>query len=141
MTETPLSSYLRMLRTHKNLKQDDLAKLLGVSRAAYSHYETARVLPSTDSLRVLADYYKVPLGKLARLSGLDFCTEKSKTSIKKQDSKVLYCEFLKECSDMKPEELFKWMSIKDRELVYYYHKMTDRDKRVFMEMAKAMLSN
>ena len=71
MSDSPLSQYLRMLRTQNNYTQDELAKYLGVTRSTYSHYENARLMPPTDSLYKLSAFYKISLSKLIRLSGHD----------------------------------------------------------------------
>ena len=141
MNSTPLSNYLRMLRENNKLRQNDLANLFGISRSAYSHYETAQTVPTTDSLRIIADYYKVSLEKLVRLSGGDFNSQAQNPCKGKRNAKEIYVDFLKECSDMVAEDLFNWMSIKDRELVFYYHNLTDSDKKNLMGLAKIMIIN
>ncbi len=147
MSDTPLSQYLRLLRTKHEYTQDELAKYLGVTRATYSHYETARLIPPTDNLYKLSAFYKVSLSKLIRLSFLS--SSKGKEDIKAAEYVVsdedmeyqfekLYKDFLTECSDMSPSQLNKWTSIEDRELIYYYHKLSGRDKRLmnyFMKLA------
>ena len=68
MSDTPLSQYLRLLRANHEYKQDDIAKYLGITRATYSHYENARLIPPTDSLYKLSAFYKVSLSKLVKLA-------------------------------------------------------------------------
>ena len=99
MNSTPLSNYLRMLRENNKLRQNDLANLLGISRSAYSHYETAQTVPTTDSLRIIADYYKVSLEKLVRLSGGDFnsqaqnpCKEKRNAKERAERNPSIFCQ-------------------------------------------------
>ena len=139
MADTALSQYLRMLRVNKDCTQDEIARYLGVTRATYSHYENARLMPSTDSLYKLSAYYKVPLTRLIRLSVL--ASGKDNEDIKAAEYVIsdedieynfdlLYQEFLKECSDMTPQQLSRWVTIEDRELLYYYHKLSGREKRL-----------
>ena len=139
MSDTPLSQYLRMLRNSKEYTQDDLAKYLGVTRSTYSHYENSRLIPPTDSLYKLSAFYKVSLSKLVKLSVLS--SGKGNESIKSAEYVLtdediefrfdnMYSDFLKECSDMSASQLSKWMSIEDREMVYYYHQLSGRDKRL-----------
>lgn len=147
MSDSPLSKYLRLLRTQNEYTQDDLAKYLGVTRSTYSHYENARLMPPTDSLYKLSAFYKVSLTKLIRLSVIS--SGKGNENIKAAEYVVtdedmefqfekLYQDFLDECSDMSPSQLNKWASIEDREIMYYYHQLSGHDKRLmnyFMKIA------
>jgi DNA-binding XRE family transcriptional regulator len=54
---TKLSLMLSGLRGRRT--QEDVAKLAGVSRASYSHYETGRVQPTLKTLKRLAEIYGV----------------------------------------------------------------------------------
>lgn len=50
---------LKKLRKEKGLLQDDVARHLGLTRPAYSHYETGRRTPDAAMLEKLADLYGV----------------------------------------------------------------------------------
>lgn len=50
---------LRILRTNAGLSQEAVANLLGISRSAYSYYETGKSLPSLAAVRKLAEFYGV----------------------------------------------------------------------------------
>lgn len=50
---------LKKLRKEKGLLQDDVAKALGLTRPAYSHYETGRRVPDAAMLEKLADLFGV----------------------------------------------------------------------------------
>ncbi len=148
MSDSPLSQYLRMLRTQNNYTQDELAKYLGVTRSTYSHYENARLMPPTDSLYKLSAFYKISLSKLIRLSVLS--SGKGNEDIKAAEYVIsdedmefqfekLYKDFLDECSDMTSNELNKWTTIEDREIVYYYHQLSGHDKRLMNYFLKLAL--
>lgn len=151
MSYTPLSQYIRMLRTDHDLNQDEVARYLGVARVTYCAYENARLMPPTDALYKLSAYYKVSLSKLIRLAVMSLGKDNdnirsSEYVISDNDISLefdsLYSSFLDECSDMSPKELGKWTSIEDREIIYYYHKLSGRDKRLFNYFLKlAVLSN
>ena len=134
MGSTPLGNYLKMLREGKNLTQDDVAKVLEIGRGAYSHYENARTMPTLNNMRVLADFYSIPITRLVELSALSF--EKMQ-----QGSRDEYLEFLNDCSDLKPKEMAEWLSVDDRELVYYFHKLSARDQTILKDLARTMASN
>ncbi|MDQ0344267.1 transcriptional regulator with XRE-family HTH domain [Lederbergia wuyishanensis] len=52
-----LGERLKSLRGKRT--QEEVANLLGLSRARYSHYENNRVEPDTEILNKLADFYNV----------------------------------------------------------------------------------
>ena len=49
------------LRKGKNLTQEELAKRIGISRAALSHYEKDRREPDSETLKKFADFYNVSI--------------------------------------------------------------------------------
>ncbi len=48
---------LILLRQNKNLTQNDIAKILNISRQAYCRYENDQREPSLEILCLLADFY------------------------------------------------------------------------------------
>ena len=50
---------LKKLRKNKGLLQEDVANYLGLTRPAYSHYETGRRIPDAAMLEKLADLFEV----------------------------------------------------------------------------------
>lgn len=62
-----LGRRLKQLRGSKT--QDEVATVIGISRARYSHYETGRSEPDNEVLQALARYYAVTVDFL--LNGLD----------------------------------------------------------------------
>ncbi len=59
---------LKILREEKNLFQSDLAKVLNVSVAAYSFYESGKRDMGTDTIKKLADFFKVSADYLLGIS-------------------------------------------------------------------------
>lgn len=55
---------IRDLREDKDLKQEDLAKLLNCTQACYSNYENGKRDIPTEVLRKLADFYNVSIDYL-----------------------------------------------------------------------------
>lgn len=53
------SSRLKQLRKSKNLRQEQVARLIGVNKSAISSYENNLRLPSFDILVRLANLYRV----------------------------------------------------------------------------------
>ena len=55
---------IRGLREDRDLKQEDLAKVLNCTQACYSNYENGKRDIPTDVLNALADFYKVSVDYL-----------------------------------------------------------------------------
>ena len=64
MDDKKIAERLRLLRTEHNLKQIDIAKVLGIDRTAYSGYEKPRTKVPLRYLCRLADIYNVSLSEL-----------------------------------------------------------------------------
>ncbi|SCY45713.1 helix-turn-helix transcriptional regulator [Butyrivibrio sp. INlla14] len=150
MADSPLAQYLRLLRDKYDYKQDDVAKYLGITRATYSHYETSRLMPPTEALYKLSIFYKIPLNKLIKLSiasskgenqTLDAQVVLDTESDLQADFDGLYQDFLSECADMSAPQLKKWTSMEDLEMLYYYHQINSRDKRVINYLLRLMALN
>ncbi len=150
MGDSPLAQYLRLLRDKYDYKQDDVAKYLGITRATYSHYETSRLMPPTEALYKLSIFYKIPLNKLIKLSiasskgenqTLDAQVVLDTESDLQADFDGLYQDFLSECADMSAPQLKKWTSMEDLEMLYYYHQINSRDKRVINYLLRLMALN
>lgn len=60
-TRQQFAARLRELRLQRGYRQEEVARLLGVSRSAYTYYENAITLPSVFKLRLLAKMYDLPM--------------------------------------------------------------------------------
>ena len=54
-----ISERLRALRKEKKMRQDDVAKLLGIGVRTYQYYESDEHRPDYEMLIVLADFFGV----------------------------------------------------------------------------------
>ena len=59
-----LADRLKALRADKVASQEEVASALGISRATYANWEVGRTSPDPDTLRRLADYFRVSLDDL-----------------------------------------------------------------------------
>ncbi len=50
---------LKELRIEAKLNQNDLAKILGITRSAYSNYEQGIREPSVDTIKKICRFYKI----------------------------------------------------------------------------------
>ena len=57
-----------MLRKKEQKNQEDLAALLNVTRATISAYETNKIMPPYDKIKMLADYFNVSVEYLTGVS-------------------------------------------------------------------------
>lgn len=64
MSNIQLAINLRRLRLDHNYTQQQLGKMLNLSRQAYSNYETGKRIPDIDLLIRIADIYGVKLEQL-----------------------------------------------------------------------------
>ena len=55
---------IRNLREDRDLKQEDLARLLNCTQACYSNYENGKRDIPTEVLDILADFYQVSIDYL-----------------------------------------------------------------------------
>ena len=66
-----LANRLKVARAERNLSQEQLAALAGVTRQTISSIETGQYVPSALLAFVLADRLKVPVARLFILTGED----------------------------------------------------------------------
>lgn len=57
-------SRIALLRDKRRLKQEELAHVLGISRASLSHYEQNRREPDHETLIRIADFFQVSIDYL-----------------------------------------------------------------------------
>ena len=67
---------LQELRKNKGLTQEELAKILFVSRTAVSKWESGRGVPSIESLKAISNFFSVSLDDLLSSDQLLFLAEK-----------------------------------------------------------------
>ncbi|MBV4431517.1 helix-turn-helix domain-containing protein [Clostridium tyrobutyricum] len=59
-----ISTILKELRYKKDIKQEDVAKAIGISKSGYGYYEQGRSMPDPEMLLKLAKYFKVSVDYL-----------------------------------------------------------------------------
>ncbi len=135
MRDSLLSKRLRELRKVKNYTQDDVAAVLQTSRQTYSHYETGLRKPSTESLYKLAGLYEISVEDLLKLSiELDenIYFDAPKPSQQSEDLSA----FLEYFNDPKNKKKYQYNTNLEKELLYYFQKLTELDKKEIIEFTK-----
>lgn len=59
MFKLTLQEKLKILRENNDMTQNDVAKVLNISRSTYSYYESGKNKPSLESIVILAKFYGI----------------------------------------------------------------------------------
>ncbi|SEG45767.1 DNA-binding transcriptional regulator, XRE-family HTH domain [Butyrivibrio sp. Su6] len=135
MRDSLLSKRLRELRKVYNYTQDDVAEVLQTSRQTYSHYETGLRKPSTESLYKLAGLYEISVEDLLKLSiELDenVYFDAPRPSQESEDLSA-YLEYF---NDPKNQKKYHYHTNLEKEILYYFQKLSDLDKKEIIEFTK-----
>lgn len=131
-----LAKRLKELRKANNYTQEYVASYLNIGRQAYSHYETGRNTPSSDTLYNIAALYDIPYQSLFDIimaSSHPFSYQMSpvKTSVINEVS-----DFLEYINTPENEKKLKLLSLKEKELLYYFDKLTIKDQEDILDFIK-----
>lgn len=132
MSDNALGRYLKTLRKSFHYTQEFVSSQLDVSRQAYSHYETGRVIPPYDICIRLASIYHQEAKDFLQMaiSSSDFGTEHSlNTSSEKED----FLNFLEEESNQKRMKL---LTSQEKELLYYFDSLKESDREDILDFLK-----
>ena len=130
-----LGKRLKELRKVYNYSQDYVAETIGKTRQTYSHYETGRRNPSTETLYKLAAIYNVSADDLLHLS-IEFDENvfyEAPGPSQSSDDLSAYLEFFNSPMNQKK---FQYHTNLEKELLYYFQKISDVDKKELIEIVK-----
>lgn len=129
-----LSDTLKQLRMANNFTQDYVAAALGITRQTYSHYETGKRKPSTETIYKLSILYHISANDLLHLSfPLDSNVFYEAPSEQTNDNLSDYLDYFNTPGNKKK---FKYNTNLEKELLYYFEKVDDTDKKELVEIAK-----
>ena len=140
MSTSLLSQRLKELRKVYNYTQDYVAEVIGSTRQTYSHYETGRRKPSTETLYKLAGLYNISVDDLLHLS-MDFDRNVYYEAPGPSQSSEDLSAYLEYFNDPKNQKKYQYHTNLEKELLYYFQKITDKDKRELIEIAKIKSKN
>ncbi len=135
MEKTLLSKRLKELRKVNNYTQDYVAEVLGTTRQTYSHYETGRRKPSTETLYKLSGLYNISVDDLLHLSvelDRNIYYDAPGPSQSSEDLSA-YLEFF---NDPHNKRKYQYNTNLEKELLYYFQILTEPDKRELIEITK-----
>lgn len=130
-----LAKRLRELRKANNYTQEYVASYLNIGRQAYSHYETGRNTPSSDTLYNIAVLYGIPYQSLFELimtsdHPFSYQTSPDHSAVNEVS------DFLEYINAPENEKKFKLLSIKEKELLYYFEKLAGKDQGDILDFIK-----
>jgi len=131
-----LAKRLKELRKANHYTQEYVASYLNIGRQAYSHYETGRNTPSSDTLYNIAALYNIPYHSLFELMmnidhPFSYQMSPAQTSVVNDIS-----DFLEYINDPKNEKKLKLLSAKEKEFLYYFGKLTVKDQEDILDFIK-----
>lgn len=148
---------LQKFRLQKGLKQEEVAQFLGVSAAAYSHYETLRSIPSKEKMEKLATFFgtKVEILFPEFLSELIERTPKTEIKYAKLTAEAIEAfsekQLLLEEEISDPEEVFRKKDIisklgkileevspRRRKVIELYYGLNGKTPRTLAEIGEEM---
>lgn len=136
---TLLGKRLRELRKVNGFTQDYVVSVLGVIRQTYSHYESGRRTPNPEAIYKLAGLYNISADDLLYLSINIDESEYSEMSepTKASEDLLAYLEYFSNPSNQKK---YQYNTNLEKELLYYFQKISDDDKKEIIEFFKIKAS-
>ncbi len=111
----PLPVMLHYFRKKKNLTQEEIAKMLSISRSSYASYESGRIIPHFDQIV-----------KLSKILEHDFLFAYTISCESQLNENSAYAEYVYEgnnyyASKNTKEQLYSEQSVFDSELINVYN--------------------
>lgn len=130
-----LAKKLKELRKAHSYTQDYVAAVLGIVRQTYSHYETGQRTPNTEVLYKLAGLYNISVDDLIQIT-LVLDRDLQYDAPNTTESGEELTEFLAYFNNPKNQKKYALCSYLEKELLYYFEKLPEDDKRELIEFAK-----
>lgn len=132
-----MGGYLASLRKQFNYSQEYVACQLGLTRQAYSHYETNRVQPTTTSLFQLADLYQIPIDKFQQyVNGIKEKSSTSKISRNFLIEEQHQDEYKKYLSNPENTKRLKHLSPNEKHFLFYFQQLSPKEQNDFLLFLK-----
>lgn len=137
MSAMQMKNRLRELRLEKGESQEEVAKLLSLSRTSYCKYEIGTYEPAIESLLILANHYRVTVDYLVGRTDTPFGSEDYST-----DEIELIAEYRKSDKQdmikniMSETEQMSSLSDDERELVNNYRIAGKSSKRSLLDFSR-----
>lgn len=130
-----LPAKLKELRKAHGYTQDYVASALEIVRQTYSHYETGQRTPSSETLFKLAGLYNISVEDLMQLT-VDIDRNIYYDAPAPTQSSEDLAGFLEYFNNPNNQKKFQNFSNLEKELLYYFEKISEPDKREIIEFTK-----
>ncbi len=135
MENTILAHKLKELRTAHGYTQDYVASALGIVRQTYSHYETGKRTPNSEAIYKLSSLYHITSDEL-----LAFAMKQPEPTttypFSHEHEKNQLQEYVEYCNQPTNQQKYRLFSNLEKELLFYFSKLSETDKRELIEIAK-----
>ncbi len=135
MANKTLADKLKELRKFHNYNQEDIAAVIGVIRQTYSHYETGKRTPSGDILCKLARFYNITMDELIA-DTIELDPDLYFTSPVPAQKADEFGEYLSYFNTDTNKKKFQFHTVLEKELLYYFEKLSEADKKEIIEFTK-----
>lgn len=135
MNNRLLSAKLKELRKLHNYNQDYVASALGIVRQTYSHYETGKRTPNSEILFKIAGLYNIPVNDLMQLI-IDIDRNVYYDAPAPTKSSEDLSDFIEYFANPRNKKKYQYNTILEKELLYYFEKLSEIDKREIIEFTK-----
>ena len=135
MKNNLLPQKLKELRKAHGYTQDYIASVCDVARQTYSHYETGKRTPSSETLFKLAGLYNVSVDDLLQIT-IELDRNIYYDAPPPTQSSEDLESFLQYFNNPKNQKKFQMFSNLEKELFYYFEKISETDKKEIIEFTK-----
>ena len=135
MKNVIISKKLKELRKANGYTQDYVACYLGIVRQTYSHYETGKRTPGYNTIYKLASLYNISTEDMIQLTVVSEESEESSYGTPSQSSEEL-SDYLDYLNNPRNSKKFHLLNRYEKELLYYFEKLSEADRREIIEFTK-----
>ncbi|WP_312368550.1 helix-turn-helix domain-containing protein [Lachnoclostridium sp.] len=135
MNNNLIAKRLKELRKSFEYTQEFVASYLNIGRQAYSHYETGRNTPTTDTLYKLSSLYHIPVNDLLKL----LSPNSLETYVSPENNNIasnMLSDFLDYLDNPDNEKKLKMLNRKEKELLFCFEKISTKDQDDILEFIK-----
>ncbi len=135
MKNNLLAQKIKELRKAHSYTQDYVASALGIVRQTYSHYETGKRTPSFEILFKLSGLYHISVDDLMQLT-IDLDRNIYYDAPAPTQSSENLADYLEYFNNPNNKKKYQMLSNLEKELLYYFEKISDIDKKEIIEFTK-----
>ena len=130
-----LQQRLKELRKANNYTQDYVSEVLGIVRQTYSHYETGKRTPDSETLYKLAGLYNISVDDLMQLTTA-FDPNIYYDAPAPTQSSMELSDYLAYFNNPSNKKKYQYNTNLEKEVLYYFEQISDNDKREIIEFTK-----